>query len=162
MTKVRIVVAAALVVVVVLFVVAFSLLGGDDGDDDRAGDGSGSAAQESGGGDDGDSGDDAPRLKTLATKRAEGMNATVAVAGEATARPREFWLRVSAAPKQVVKGSWNVSCAGGGNDLDTYEVTPPALLKLRVPTKNARSCIAGASGQLKGEGRVKLAILRDG
>ena len=69
---------------------------------------------------------------------------------------------MSAAPKQVVKGSWNVSCAGGGNDLDTFEVTPPALLKLRVPTKNATSCIAGASAQLKGEGRLKLAILRDG
>lgn len=156
--KVKIAIAAVLVVVLV--VVAVSLLGGDDGDD-RAEDSSGTPAEQSRGGG-GDDDDDAPQLKTLATKRAEGMNAVVAVAGESTARPREFWLRVSAAPKQVVKGSWNVSCAGGGNEIDAYEVTPPQLLKLRVPTRNARSCIAGASAQLTGEGRLKLAILRDG
>ena len=156
-------IAIAAVLLVLLIVLAVVVLGG--GDDDVADDPA--TAEREGGedgedGDDGDDGDDAPKLRTLATKRAEGMNATVAVAARSTQRPREFWLRVSAAPKQVVKGSWNVDCAGGGNALETYEVTPPALLKLRVPRKNATSCIAGASGQLKGEGRVKLSILRDG
>jgi hypothetical protein len=160
----RIKVAIGVLLVLVLVFLAISLLtGGDDEDDDAT------TAQEErsgGGGDDGDdddgNGDDAaPRLRTLATERAEGPNAVVAVAADSTEKPREFWLRVSAAPKQVVKGSWNVSCTGGGNDLESFEVTPPHLMKLTVPTKNAASCIAGASAQLKDEGRLKLAILRD-
>lgn len=150
-------IAIGAVLLVLLIVLAVVVLGGGDDDD---GDGSAGSGQEARDGDD-DGDDAAPLLRTLATERAEGKNATAAVAARSTARPREFWLRVSAAPKQVVKGSWNVSCTGGGNDIDTFEVTPPHLMKLRVPTKNATSCIAGASAQLKGEGRVKLAILRD-
>ena len=68
---------------------------------------------------------------------------------------------MSAAPKQKVKGSWNVVCAGGGTDTDTFEVTPPHLMQLRVPEKNAKSCVAGASAQLSGEGRLKVSVLRD-
>ena len=152
--KIKIAIGALLLVVVL--VVAITLLtGGDDEDDEPT-----TAQEGSGGGDDDDDGngddeDAAPLLKTLDVKRAEGKSAVVAPAGF-TEKPKEFWLRVSAAPKQKVKGSWNVSCAGGGTDMDTFEVTPPHLMQLRVPTKNARSCVAGASAQLSGEGRLKV------
>jgi hypothetical protein len=44
--------------------------------------------------------------------------------------------------------------------MDTFTATPPYLLKLPIPRKNA-SCVAGASAQLSGKGRLKVAILRE-
>ena len=163
----KIKIALGVLLVVVLAVVAVSLLtGGDDEDDEpttareQAGGGDG-GGDDNGGGDD-ESDDAEPQLRTLAVNRSEGKNATTAVASPSVEKPKEFWLRVSAAPKQRVKGSWNVACSGGGGaELDTFEVTPPHLMKLRLPTKNPKSCIAGGSVQLTGEGRVKLAVLRE-
>ena len=155
--------AIGVLLLVVVLVVAITLLTvGDDEDD-----GPTTAQERSGGGgdddDDGDEGDDgdAPSLRTVAVERAEGKNAVVAAASPQEEQPKEFWLRVSAAPKQRVKGSWNIDCRPKGNSLDTYDVTPPHEMKLTIPTKNAKSCIAGATAQLSGEGRVRVTILRD-
>jgi hypothetical protein len=156
----KIKIAIGVLLVVVVAVVAISLLaGGDDKDDEPT------TAQDRSGGGGGDDGDDesedaAPRLRTTAVKRSEGTNAAASASSFAE-RPKEFWLRVSAAPKQRVKGSWNVSCTGGGTDQDTFEVTPPYLVQLRIPTKNAKSCVAGTFAQLTGKGRIKVAILRE-
>ncbi len=157
-SKIKLVVGVLLVVVLV--VVAISLLTGGDGDDD------GPEAQKSGQGGGGDDGDDAgasggaSALRTVATKRGEGKYAT-ALPSANMRKPKEIWLRVSAAPKQEVTGTWNVSCGAGNVAQDTFTVTPPHLQKLEIPGKNVRSCIAGASAQLSGEGRLKVAILRD-
>ena len=162
MSKLKIAIAAVLVIV--LIVVAVLLLTG--GDDEDSSSDNAKNGQSSGGGDDDDSGDDdsdsdaPPPLKTIGLKRSEGPNATAA-AGGIIDKPKLIYLRVSAAPKQKVKGSWNVSCGGGNVDMDAFEATPPYLLKLRIPRKNADSCVAGASAQLSGEGRLKVAILRD-
>ena len=82
-------------------------------------------------------------------------------AGAFTEKPKELWMRISAAPKQPVTGSWNISCTGGKIDMDDFTVTPPHLEQLRLPAKNATSCVASASGQLSDKGRLKIAILRD-
>lgn len=158
-SKIKIVIGVVLVVVLALIIVlGIGLLSGGD-DDDRPGT---SDVRESGDGDgDGGGGDDdgAPKLRTVASKRAEGTRVTAA-AGAVIKRPKEIWLRVSAAPKQEVDGSWNVSCAGGGTTTETFAVTPPYLKKLPLPRKNARSCVGGVSARINGKGRLKVAILR--
>jgi hypothetical protein len=155
-SKIKLVIGVLLVIVLV--VVGVSLLTGGDDDDDPG------TSQSSGkdGGDDGDDGDDddEPALKTVATKRGEGKYATAAVSANMQ-KPGEIWLRVSAAPKQEVSGSWNVQCGAGNVADDTFTVTPPHEQKLEIPGKNVKSCIAGASAQLDGSGRLKLTILRD-
>jgi len=162
----KIKIAIGLLLVVVVAVVAISLLtGGDDKDDEpttaQEGSGGGGADDHGDDGDDDDESEDgAPRLRTTAVKRSEGTNAAASASSFAE-QPKEFWLRVSAAPKQRVKGTWNVSCAGGGTDQDTFEVTPPYLVQLRIPTKNAKSCVAGTFAQLTAKGRIKVAILRE-
>jgi hypothetical protein len=45
--------------------------------------------------------------------------------------------------------------------MDTFEVTPPALIRLDLPGKNPKSCAVGSSAKLSGKGRVKTAILTD-
>ena len=147
-----------LVVLLILGVIAVGVVscGGDD--DDKSD--SGTTSQKSGGGDDDGDGDSAPALKTIAVKRGTGAHATASAAGFAE-KPKELWMRVSAAPKQPVTGSWNVTCSGGKIEMDTFKATPPYLQELRLPEKNAKSCVAGASAQLSGEGRLKVAILRD-
>jgi len=156
-SKIKLVVGVLLVVVLV--VVAVSLLSGGDDDDDT----SGSAKTEQGDGkkgdDDGGS-DSEPRLVTVATNRGKGKYATAAASANMK-KPGEIWLRVSAAPKQEVTGQWNVSCGAGNVDDDTFTVTPPHERKLTIPSKSAASCIAGATAQLSGSGRVKVTILRD-
>jgi hypothetical protein len=110
-------------------------------------------------GDDRDSGSP-PALRTVAVERGEGMDAAVSASSPSIERPGQIWLRVSAAPKQEVSGTWNVSCGSGNVADDTFTVTPPHLMRLEVPDENA-SCIAAAAAQLDGEGRLKLAILRE-
>ncbi|HEV7805837.1 MAG TPA: hypothetical protein VGO80_08465 [Solirubrobacteraceae bacterium] len=149
-SKIKVVVGVVLVVVLV--VIAVSLLTG--GDDDT-GSTSGPSAEHG----DRDGGSE-PSLRTVSSKRSQGKNAVAATSG-IIEQPQEIWLRVSAAPKQKVAGQWNVSCGAGATDSDTFEVTPPHTMKLRIPGKKAKSCIAGASAQLAGTGRLKLSILRD-
>jgi hypothetical protein len=155
-SRIKVVIGVVLVVVLVLVVV--NLLTG--GDDDK----SNSAKTEQGGGGGGGGGggasDSEPALVTVASKRSKGKYATAAASANMK-KPGEIWLRVSAAPKQEVTGQWNVSCGKGKVDMDTFTVTPPHEQKLTIPSKSAPSCIAGASAQLGGNGRVKVTILRD-
>jgi hypothetical protein len=157
-TKLMLVLGVALVVALV-FVGIIVLSGGDD--DDTSGSAkSGQGDGKNGDGDGGGGSDSEPRLVTVATKRGEGKYATAAASANMK-KPGEIWLRVSAAPKQEVTGQWNVSCGAGNVDMDTFTVTPPHERKLTIPSKSAPSCIAGATAQLSGSGRVKVTILRD-
>ncbi len=152
-SKLKIVIGGVLVVV--LAVVAVMLLTG--GDDDGA-NGTSASREESGGGSDG--ADSGPSLRTVAVKRAEGTRVTAAAAAFIK-KPTQIWMRISAAPKQKVTGSWNVSCAGGGGtEMNTFTVTPPYLLRLKLPRKNAKTCVGGASARIDGKGRLKVAILK--
>ncbi|MEY2513873.1 MAG: hypothetical protein QOJ89_1231 [bacterium] len=153
----RIKVVIGVVLVVVLVLVAVNLLTG--GDDDKSNSAKTEHGNGGGGGGGGDGGSE-PALVTVATKRSQGKYATAAASANMK-KPGEIWLRVSAAPKQEVTGQWNVSCGKGNVDMDTFTVTPPHDQKLTIPSKSAPSCIAGASAQLGGNGRVKVTILRD-
>ncbi len=156
--RLAIVYALAAVSVVVLVVVGIVIVRGTNEDDPSS-----SAKTERNGGssDSDDDGDDSkPSLRTIAQQRSRGKFATANASGIID-RPKEIWLRVSAAPKQKVSGQWNVSCGAGATDSDTFTVTPPNLMKLRIPRKKADSCIAGASAQLEKTGRLKLTVLRD-
>jgi hypothetical protein len=155
--KLAIVYALAAISVVFLVVMGIVILNGSDEDDDTP---ATEQTTQSGGGGGEDAGS-AASLKTVAVERAEGKDATVTVASPSLKAPKAIWLRVSAAPKQEVSGSWNVSCGSGSVAMDAFTVTPPHELQLEIPRKNAPSCIAGASAQLKESGRVKLTILRD-
>ena len=163
--KLTLVYGIAAVTVVVLVVVMMVILNNTEDDEDD----SPAIAREEGGGADDGSGEDhggeddgaPPPLRTVAVERGEGKDATVSAASPSLEKPKEIWLRVSAAPKQEVNGSWNVSCGSGNVAMDTFTVTPPHVMKLEVPGKNPESCIAGSSAQLKDAGRVKLTILRD-
>ena len=153
--KIKIVIGV--LIVVVLIVVAIGLLScGDDDDADKPGT---AATQDGGdGGGDGDeqSGSE-PRLRTIATERRSGPKASVAN-GALIDAPKEIYLRVSAAPKQDVKGNWSVTCGKLGTSTDTFVVTPPSLIRLELPGKKPKSCAVGSSAQLTGKGRVKTTI----
>jgi hypothetical protein len=157
----RLIVVVAVAVFVVLVIVVVNLLTGDDGADKGS---SGSATRHEEGSDvDGDASGSggASALRTVVTGRGRGKNATASAASPSIRSPKEIWLRVSAAPKQEVEGTWNISCGAGNVTTDTFKVTPPHLQKLELPGKRTRPCIAGASAQLSGTGRLKLTILRD-
>jgi hypothetical protein len=154
----RIKIAIGVVLVAVLVVIAVVLLSG--GDDD-AGKSSTPAARNGGSGGGGPSGTASqPPLRTIMTKRASGLHATLA-AGALLTAPGEIWMRVSAAPKQEVKGTWNVTCGKLGTSMDTFAVTPPSIIRLELPGPKPKSCAVGSSAQLSGKGRLKVAILRD-
>ncbi len=153
--KLGLVYALGAISVVALVVVGIVIINGTQ-EDDSATSAKTEQVGESGGGDD----DSPPPLRTVAIDRGEGKNATAAAASPSIENPQEIWLRVSAAPKQEVTGSWNVSCGSGNVTMDTFTVTPPHIMKLKLPGKTA-SCIAGSSAQLSDTGRLKLAILRD-
>ena len=158
--KLTLVYVIAAITVVVLVVVMMVILNNTEDDDDD----SPAIAREEGSGGSDDDGEDSgapPPLRTVAVERGEGRDATAAAASPSMESPKEIWLRVSAAPKQEVTGSWNVSCGSGNVAMDTFTVTPPHVMKLEVPGDNPESCIAGSSAQLKGSGRLKLTILRD-
>lgn len=149
--KLAIVYALAAVSVVVLVVVGIIIINGTREDDPSS---SATTEQRS------DEPGAAPRLRTVAVKRGEGKDATVSAASPSMQRPEQISLRISAAPKQEVTGSWNVSCGSGNVTEDTFTVTPPHLMALEVPDEN-ESCIVGATAQLDGTGRLKVTILRD-
>jgi hypothetical protein len=157
--KLTLVYVLAAIVVVVLVVVMMVILNNTDDEDDSP-----AVAREegSGGSDDGGDSGEPPPLRTVAVERGEGKDASVSAASPSLEKPKEIWLRVSAAPKQEVNGSWNVSCGSGNVAMDTFKVTPPHLMKLEIPGgDDVESCIAGSSAQLKSAGRLKLTILRD-
>ena len=158
--KLGLVYALAALTVVVIVVVGIIILNGTKDDDDD----SPAVAQEEASGGSDDDGEDSgapPLLRTVAVERGEGKNATVAAASPSLEQPKEIWLRVSAAPKQEVNGSWNVSCGKGNVAMDTFKVTPPHMMKLEIPGDDPESCIVGSNAQLKKTGRLKLTILRD-
>ena len=157
--KLMLVYAIAAVTIVVIVIVSIVILNGTDEDDDSP-----AVAQEQGSGagdEDSEESGEPPPLRTVAVERGEGTDATAAAASPSMESPKEIWLRVSAAPKQEVTGSWNVSCGSGNVAMDTFTVTPPHVMKLEIPGNDPESCIAGSSAQLKDAGRLKLTILRD-
>jgi hypothetical protein len=158
--KVRIVIG--LVVVVVLAVVAVKLLGGDDDSDKPKSAQSEKAKPADNTKDSGsDSGSvDEPALRTVAVKRSEGKDAAVNV-GAIMSKPSAVHLRVSSAPKQKVTVNWTLACGTGATAQGNYDVTPPDTRELKLPKKSPRTCVASASSQINGQGRVKLAIMRD-
>ena len=40
-------------------------------------------------------------------------------------------------------------------------MTPPDTRQIALPKKNPKTCVASASTQIDGKGRVKLAVMRD-
>jgi hypothetical protein len=156
------------VVVVVLAVVAIVLLtgGGDDGGSKSAKDepskAEHKASSDSKSDDDADaSAGDEPALRTVAVKRAKGTDASVAVSSPLIRKPDKIYLRASAAPKQKVRVNWTLACGVGATAGSFYEATPPDTRQLELPKKHPKICIASASTQIDGKGRVKLSILRD-
>ncbi len=167
-TKIKLVVGVA--VVVVLAIVAVTLLtGGDDDEPKSAGNGTTKSADKSDkkssdsdsddSGSDSDDGDE-PALRTVAVERAEGKDAAVNV-GDIMRKPGEIWLRVSSAPKQKVTVNWTLACGTGATAQGDYEATPPDTRQLELPKKNPKTCVASASSQIDGNGRLKLAVMRD-
>jgi len=152
------------VVLVVALVVGgvFALSGGDDVPDSAdKGSSTSTTGKSPAKTDDGDEDSDAaPALRTFASDRAEGLKAS-AQADALVRRPKEIWLRVSAAPKQPVTVSYNLTCGAGADALDNFVVTPPNIRKIGPPKKNAKVCPVSAAAQLSGKGRLKIALLRD-
>jgi hypothetical protein len=159
-SKVKIVIGV--VVVVVLAVVAVTLLtGGDDDTKSKsAGDKTTKSADKksSANGDSGSSNE--PALKTVAVKKSTGKDAAVNV-GAIMSKPGAVYLRVSSAPKQKVTVNWTLACGVGATAQGDYDVTPPDTRQLELPKKNPKTCVASASSQIDGTGRLKLAVMRD-
>jgi hypothetical protein len=160
-TKIKIVIGVALVAVIAIVAVTL-LVGGDDDDSKSAGDKTSKSADKGDkkSSDDADDSSDEPELRTLAVKRSKGRDAAVNV-GALTRKPGKIALRVSAAPKQKVTVNWTLACGVGATAQGDYEVTPPDTRELKLPKKNPRTCVASASSQIDGEGRLKLAVMRD-
>ena len=161
-TKIKLVIGVALVAVIAIVAVTL-LVGGDDEDSKSAGDKTSKSADKDTKSDDSDDAADSsdePELRTLAVKRSEGRDAAVNV-GALTREPGKIALRVSAAPKQRVTVNWTLACGVGATAQGDYEVTPPDTRELKLPKKNPRTCVASASSQIDGRGRLKLAVMRD-
>lgn len=161
--KLKIVIGLAVVVLAVVGVVL--LTGGDDDDASTSAKTTPSQSKDKPGGSDSDSGSDSgsgdePALRTVAVKRASGRDASVNV-GALVRTPGEIWLRVSSAPKQKVTINWTLACGVGATAQGDYDVTPPDTRQIELPKKNPKTCVASASTQIDGEGRVKLAVMRD-
>ncbi len=162
-TKIKLVIGVALVAVIAIVAVTL-LVGGDDEDSKSAGDkttkSDDKGDKKSDASDDAADSSDEPELRTLAVKRSEGRDAAVNV-GALTRKPDKIALRVSAAPKQKVTVNWTLACGVGATAQGDYEVTPPDTRELKLPKKNPRTCVASASSQIDGQGRLKLAVMRD-
>jgi hypothetical protein len=161
----KIKIVAGVVLVAVLAVVAVVLLtgGSDEQQPSRAGGSTSKGAKPSGAGAGaGATGgaSSSPSLRTFASDAATGAVVSVQADG-LVRRPREIWLRVSAAPKQPVGVSWALSCGSGASALDNYTVTPPDIRQLKVPKKNVKVCTVSVSARLSGKGKLKAALLRD-
>jgi hypothetical protein len=158
-TRIKIVIGV--VVFVVLAVVVITLLTGDDDDKSKsAGDKTTKSADKGGDKKSGSGASGEPALRTLKVARSSDKNAAVNV-GAIMHTPGEVWLRVSAAPKQEVRVNWTLACGIGATAQGDYDVTPPDTHQLKLPKKNPKTCVASASSQIDGKGRLKLAILRD-
>jgi hypothetical protein len=163
--KLKIVVGLAVVALAVVGVVL--LTGGDDNDTStKAKNGSSkskttsddsSAKSDSGSGSDSSS---EPALRTVSVKRASGRDAAVNVAAFMR-NPGKIYMRVSAAPKQKVTVNWTLACGVGATAQGDYEATPPDTRQLELPKKKPKTCVASASTQIDGNGRVKLAVMTD-
>ena len=158
MGKIKIVLGV--IVVVVLAVVAVSLLTGGDDDDTSAGDKSAKSADKKVPAGDESAAGDEPALKTVAVKRSTGKDAAVNVGG-IMSKPKAVYLRVSSAPKQKVTVNWTLACGVGATAQGDYDVTPPDTRQLKLPKKSPKTCVASASSQIDGNGRLKLAVMRD-
>lgn len=159
--KIRIVVGTVLVIA--LAVVAVLLLTGGSGEQQASRDGSPTSTARAGHHRTGASGgaSSSPSLRTFARDAATGTVVSVQADG-LVRRPREIWLRVSAAPKQPVGVAWALSCGSGASALDNYTVTPPDLRQLKVPRKKKiKVCTVSVSARLSAKGRLKVALLRD-
>jgi hypothetical protein len=161
MKKLKIVIP--ILVVVVLVVVGVLLLtGGDDNDDSKSAKNEPSKSDDkSGGSDSASSSDDEPALRSVAVKRETGSDASVAVSSPLLRKPGEIHLRVSSAPKQKLRVNWTLACGVGATATSFYEASTPDTRQLELPKKHPKICIASASTQIDGKGRVKLTILRD-
>jgi hypothetical protein len=160
--RVRIIIGVA--VVIVLAVVGVVLLtGGDDDTTTKAKNKSSKSDDTSSGKDSSSdsSSSDGPALRTVAVKRAKGKEASVAVSSPLMRKPGAIYLRVSSAPKQKIRVNWTLACGVGATAQAFYEVTPPDTRQLELPKKHPKICIASASTQIDGDGRVKLAVMRD-
>jgi hypothetical protein len=159
--KIKVVAGVVLVAVVAVVAVVLLTAGGDDQKTASDAGKTSSAAKQKGAGTGASGGaSSAPSLRTFATDAATGPVVSVQADG-LVRRPREIWLRVSAAPKQPVGVSWALSCGAGASGLDNYTVTPPDIRQLKVPKKNAKICTVSVSARLSGKGRLKVALLRD-
>lgn len=160
----KIKIVAGVVLVAVLAVVAVVLLtgGGDEQQASRDGGSTSKGAKRNGGASAGATGGarSSPSLRTFASDAATGTVVSVQADG-LVKRPREIWLRVSAAPKQPVGVSWALSCGSGASGLDNYTITPPDIRQLKVPKKKPKVCTVSVSAKLSGKGRLKVALLRD-
>src|SRR5688572_5525012 len=96
--KLTLVYVLAGITVVVLVVVMMLILNNTEDDED---DSPAIAREEGSGGSDDDGGDsgEPPPLRTVAVEHAEGKNAFVTAGSPSLEKPKEIWLRVSAAPK---------------------------------------------------------------
>ncbi len=171
--KLKIVIGLAVIALLVVGIVL--LTGGDDSDDSKSAknepsksDGKSSDSKADSGADAGADADaddddaDEPALRTVAVKRAEGRDASVAVSSPLMRKPGKIYLRVSSAPKQEVRVNWTLACGVGATATSFYEATPPDTRQLELPKKNPKICIASASTQIDGNGRVKIAVMREG
>jgi hypothetical protein len=156
-------------VVVVLAVVGVVLLtGGDDDDTSTKAKTQTSKSKDKPSGSTSDADADAgagagaePALHTVAVKRAEGSNASVAVSSPLLRKPGKIYIRVSSAPKQKLRVNWTLACGVGATGTSFYEATPPDTRQLELPKKSPKFCIASASTQIDGSGRVKVAVMTD-
>ena len=85
----------------------------------------------------------------------------MAVSSPLIRKPSGIYLRVSSAPKQKVRVNWTLACGVGATATSFYEAEPPDTRQLELPRKNPKICIASASTQIDGDGRVKIAVMRD-
>lgn len=162
--KLKIVIAVAVVVVLVV-VGVLALTGGDDTSPKSAAkptttSADKGAAKTGSAPDSNASSDGEAALRTVSVKRSAGKDAAVNV-GALMTKPGEIWLRVSAAPKQKVTINWTLACGVGATAQGDYDVTPPDTRQLELPKKNPKTCVASASSQIDGNGRLKLAVMRD-
>jgi hypothetical protein len=94
-------------------------------------------------------------------KSARGLHAS-AVASVTAPGPGGLAVRVTAAPRQRVRGSWTVSCRQGtssSRDADDFAGRAPLTVATRPFGSPGDTCTVVGVGTLTGSGHVKVELL---
>jgi hypothetical protein len=97
----------------------------------------------------------------IGTETASGDFATAVTSGSVD-HPSVIRVKITATPRQVVDGNWDVVCSrgtGAGTKSGTFRGRSTLVRRMRLPMSHPDSCTAGAAASLSHGGKLRVTIL---